>query len=61
MSKSSVPTTLRHLTSLVRKGECPTLEFKVYEVDPLVCERCGGELRIIAFLSREENVRRILK
>ena len=34
---------------------------RVYEVDPLTCEKCGGEMRIIAFLTREEDVRRVLK
>ena len=24
---------------------------KVYEVDPLVCPRCGGTMRVVAFLT----------
>jgi hypothetical protein len=31
---------------------------RVYEVDPLVCPRCGAEMRIIAFIT--ETIRRIL-
>lgn len=33
---------------------------KIYEVDPLVCPRCGNELRIIAFLKEAELIRKIL-
>jgi transposase len=24
---------------------------KVYEVDPLVCPRCGGRMKVVAFLT----------
>lgn len=34
---------------------------KIYEVDPLVCTKCGGPMHIIAFLTDEAAVRRILK
>ena len=33
---------------------------KVYEVDPLVCSKCGEEMRIIAFLTDHPVVDRIL-
>ena len=33
---------------------------KVYEVDPLVCSKCGGEMRIIAFLTDYSVVDRII-
>ena len=33
----------------------------VYEVDPLICPKCGGTMRIVSFIDQEEVVRRILK
>lgn len=33
---------------------------KVYEVDPLVCPKCQGEIRIIAFIDNEQVIRKIL-
>ena len=32
----------------------------VYEVDPLVCPKCGGKMKIISFIEQEEVIRRIL-
>jgi hypothetical protein len=33
---------------------------KVYEVDPMVCPQCGGQMRIIAFLTDSAVVDRII-
>jgi hypothetical protein len=33
---------------------------RVYEVDPLVCPRCGAEMRVIAFITEPRVIRRIL-
>jgi len=33
---------------------------KVYEVDPMVCPRCGGAMRVIAFLTESAVVDRII-
>ena len=33
---------------------------RIYEVFPLVCPRCGGEMRIIAFITDAGAVREIL-
>ena len=33
----------------------------VYEVDPLKCPKCGGEMRIISFIEEETVIRKILK
>ena len=32
---------------------------QVYEVDPLVCARCGGTMRVIAVIERQTVVRQI--
>ena len=34
---------------------------KVYEVDPLVCPRCGGRMRVVAFLTEYAVVDRIIR
>ncbi len=33
---------------------------RVYEVDPLVCPRCGADMRIIGFITEPRVIRRIL-
>ena len=33
---------------------------KIYEVDPLVCPKCGGEMRIIAFIEDYKVIKKIL-
>ena len=33
---------------------------KIYEVDPLTCPKCGGEMRIIAFIEDYKIVKKIL-
>jgi hypothetical protein len=34
---------------------------RVYEVDPLVCKRCGGEMCIIAFIVDPKVVDKIIR
>ena len=33
---------------------------RIYEVCPLVCPQCGGELKIVAFLTEADPIQRIL-
>ena len=33
---------------------------RIYEADPLVCPRCGGEMRIIAFITEPRVIHKIL-
>lgn len=33
---------------------------KVYEVDPLICPKCAGQMRIIAFITDYSAVDRII-
>ena len=46
------------------KRRCPLswarLISKVYQVDPLLCKGCGGPLKIVAYITDELFVRRIL-
>ena len=34
---------------------------KVYEIDPLVCPRCGAEMKILAVITDSFEVKKILK
>ncbi len=34
---------------------------KIYEVDPLLCSKCQGPMKIIAFIQDQEVVKKILK
>ena len=38
----------------------PELIYRIYEVDPLTCRRCGEQMKIIAFISEPSVIRRIL-
>ncbi len=39
----------------------PRLIQKIYEFDPLVCPKCSGEMRVIAFLEAGPIVKKILE
>src|SRR5450759_5879620 len=34
---------------------------RVYEIDPLVCPRCRGVMRVVAFITESRVIRRILE
>ena len=34
---------------------------KVYEVDPMICPRCGGRMKVVAFLTEPAVVDRIIR
>lgn len=34
---------------------------KVWEVDPLICAKCGGEMRIVSFIDEAQVIRKILE
>jgi hypothetical protein len=34
---------------------------KVYEVDPLLCPSCGGQMRIISFIEEPKTIDRIIR
>jgi len=33
---------------------------KIFEVDVLRCKKCGGEMKIVAFITEEKSVKKIL-
>lgn len=34
---------------------------KVYEIDPLVCPKCGGKMKVTAVIENPDEIRRILR
>ena len=34
---------------------------KIYNVDPLICPKCSGEMRIISFIEDHTKIKKILK
>jgi len=34
---------------------------KIYEVDPLTCPKCQGQMRIISFIEDDDVIKKILK
>jgi hypothetical protein len=36
------------------------LIYRIYEVDPLTCNQCGGQMKILAFITETATIRRIL-
>ena len=33
---------------------------KVYEIDPLLCPFCGGEVKILSFIIKPKTIKKIL-
>jgi transposase len=44
-----------------RKRAWARLLAKVYEVDPMVCPKCGAEMKVIAIIEDPDELRRILR
>ena len=47
--------------STERRAAWARLIAKVYEVDPMVCARCGSPMRILAIITDPEEVKKILR
>jgi len=52
-------TILSECPKIPRRG-CAAMIRKVYEVDPLLCPKCGGKMRLIAFITEFSVVDRII-
>jgi hypothetical protein len=37
------------------------LIYRIYDVDPLTCDQCGGEMKILAFITDPTVIRKILQ
>lgn len=44
-----------------RKRAWARLLAKVYEVDPMVCPKCGAEMKVIAVIEDPDELKRILQ
>jgi len=54
---------LERLPETPRRRSSPSwarLIAKIYQVDPLVCSRCGQRMSVIAFLTDQVSIKRIL-
>jgi hypothetical protein len=49
------------LTDKAFRGNWARLIQKIYEVDPLVCPKCTGPMRVIAFIEQADVIRKILE
>ena len=34
---------------------------RIFEIDPLICEKCGSKMRIVSFLTEESEIVRLLR
>jgi len=51
----------RSVCSSERRAAWARLIAKVYEVDPLICTRCGSPMRILAIITDPDDVKKILR
>ena len=49
------------ITSPARRKSWARLIQKIYEVDPLICPKCAGSMKIIAFIEQAEVIKKILQ
>jgi hypothetical protein len=48
-------------SSKERRKKWSRLIQKIYEVDPLICLKCSGEMKVISVIEDEEVIKKILK
>ena len=48
------------LPSFLRMHSWHTMIQKVYEIDPLLCPFCGGEVKILSFIIKPKTIKKIL-
>ena len=62
-AEGEAPSTIEEVTEVTpsaAKRAWARLIKQVYEVDPLVCTRCGGPMRIIALIEQREIIEKSL-
>ena len=47
-------------SSFLRMHSWHTMIQKVYEIDPLLCPFCGGEVKILSFIIKPKTIKKIL-
>ncbi len=52
---------IQSVTNKAARRSWARLIQKVYEVDPLICEKCGHEKKIVAVITNSHEVRKILE
>jgi hypothetical protein len=58
-----IPPPLQQIADKARKAslEWAALIAKIYEVDPLICSKCGGRVKILGFVTHRVEILRILQ
>jgi len=51
---------IQSVTNKARRRSWARLIQKVYEVDPLVCPKCGSEMKVVAVITDPSEVNKIL-
>jgi len=59
-SDEIVPTITEFTASFASRKSWAQLIQKIYEVDPLICPKCQGRMRVIAFIEDDDVIRKIL-
>ena len=59
LSASALQVVEEELRRLPSKGWAAMIR-KVYEVDPMLCSKCGGRMKVVAFLTEHDVVDRII-
>ena len=59
--KTSSENTFEEVELSERKQAWAQLIAKVYEVDPLVCPKCGWDMKVVAVIEDPAEIRRILR
>ena len=52
---------LNHMPAKESRQNSARLIQKIYEVDPLVCPRCQGEMKIISFMENFDVIKKIFR
>jgi hypothetical protein len=60
LSPSALRVVEEDLKRILSKGWAETIR-KVYELDPMVCPKCGGRMKVVAFLTEYAVVDRIIE
>ena len=55
------PSMLKSTTECYEQGRKNDKTILIYEVDPLICPKCQGEMRIVAFIEDKAVIKKILK
>jgi hypothetical protein len=56
-----IATERQEVNSIAKRSAWARLIKKVYGIDPLICEKCGSEMLIVAFIMEPEQIEKIMQ